>query len=198
MLELPWSGALKNFGGGLFELSAVYWGLVETWMLFRQLGSVERSQDRNSGVLLLALVGGGIYAASRIARMTSFLLPGSVSLHLLMGGLVILFGTSFRVWSIITLGRFFRSTVTIQAGHEVVTKGPYRHLRHPSYSGLLLNALGVGVGLGNWLGVLVLMPLAFVGIYQRIRVEEQVLSSALGEPYRVYMQHTKRLLPFLY
>lgn len=189
---------MKSFTSGLFQISTIYWALTEGWMLFRQRGSVKRSQDKNSGLLLLVFVAAGIFAASRIARRTSFLLLGSVSLHLLIGGIVIFLGTTFRLWSIVTLGRFFRSTVMIQERHEVITKGPYRYLRHPSYSGLLLNTLGVGIGLGNWLGILVLMPLAFAGIYQRIRVEEQVLSSALGEQYRTYMEHTKRLFPFVY
>jgi protein-S-isoprenylcysteine O-methyltransferase Ste14 len=61
-----------------------------------------------------------------------------------------------------------------------------------------VNALGIGIGLGNWLALVILMVLVFVGLYQRIRVEEQVLSTALGQDYRAYMTRTKRLLPFIY
>jgi len=190
--------AMTTLPHTLFTLSSVYWGLVEAWVAFRERGSVEQTQDRNSRVLLVIFIGGGIYAATLITRRTSFLLPGSVGLHLLIGAIAIVFGTTFRLWSVLTLGRFFRTTVMIQQQHEVITSGPYRYLRHPSYTGILVNALGVGIGLGNWLALVILMVLVLVGLYQRIRVEEQVLSTALGQDYRAYMTRTKRVLPFIY
>ena len=61
-----------------------------------------------------------------------------------------------------------------------------------------MNALGIGLGLGNWLALVILMVLVFAGLYQRIRVEEEVLSAALGQEYQAYMTRTKRLLPFIY
>jgi protein-S-isoprenylcysteine O-methyltransferase Ste14 len=182
----------------LFALSCVYWGLLEAWVWFRERGSVKQTQDRNSRILLVAFIGGGIYAATLITSRTSFVLPGTVGLHLLIGAILIVFGTTFRLWSILTLGRFFRTTVMIQQHHEVITSGPYRYLRHPSYTGILVNALGIGIGLGNWLALVTVMVLVFVGLYQRIRVEEQVLSTALGQEYQTYMTRTKRLLPFIF
>ena len=77
----------------------------------------------------------------------------------------------------------------------LVTAGPYRVLRHPSYSGALLAILGLGLAFGNLASLLLLFGSVLVGVLHRIRVEEQVLSSALGENYTGYADHTSRLLP---
>jgi protein-S-isoprenylcysteine O-methyltransferase Ste14 len=104
-------------------------------------------------------------------------------------------GMALRLWSIHTLGRYFRGTVHIQEGHRVVGWGPYRHLRHPAYTGALLAALALASTYGNaasWLLVALCLALA---VGYRIRVEERVLFAALGEAYEVYAARTKRLVP---
>ncbi|GAA2265286.1 hypothetical protein GCM10010430_57720 [Kitasatospora cystarginea] len=104
-------------------------------------------------------------------------------------------GMGLRLWSIHTLGRYFRGTVHIQEGHRVVDRGPYRRLRHPAYTGALLAAAALAVSFGNvasWLLVTVCLGLA---VGYRIRVEERVLTTALGEAYASYAARTKRLIP---
>jgi protein-S-isoprenylcysteine O-methyltransferase Ste14 len=96
---------------------------------------------------------------------------------------------------VLTLGRFFKVTVSIQEGHRVVSSGPYRLLRHPSYTGLLAILLGLGLMLGTWLGLAALIVLPLVGTLIRIRVEEAVLLDALGDEYASYAAATKRLVP---
>jgi protein-S-isoprenylcysteine O-methyltransferase Ste14 len=90
------------------------------------------------------------------------------------------------------LGRFFTRDVATQTGQTVVQDGPYRFIRHPAYSGTLLTLLGIGLTLGNWLALLVVL------ISYRVRVEEQALVDALGEPYRVYMRGARRFIPFVW
>jgi protein-S-isoprenylcysteine O-methyltransferase Ste14 len=85
--------------------------------------------------------------------------------------------------------------VHIQEDHHVVRSGPYRVLRHPSYTGLLVAVLGVSLLYGNWLSVLVFEALVIAGVLYRIRVEERVLLDGLGEDYAVYMRETNRLIP---
>jgi protein-S-isoprenylcysteine O-methyltransferase Ste14 len=75
--------------------------------------------------------------------------------------------------------------------------GPYRLIRHPSYTGLLILFLGYGLCLTNWLSLLVLMGCALIGLGYRINVEEHVLEARLGQPYHEYMRRTKRLIPFV-
>jgi protein-S-isoprenylcysteine O-methyltransferase Ste14 len=86
--------------------------------------------------------------------------------------------------------------VTTSADQTVVDRGPYRFVRHPSYSGSLLTVLGVLLCSTNW-ATLACFLLALPGFAYRIRIEEQALADALGRPYLEYMRRTKRLLPFV-
>lgn len=112
-----------------------------------------------------------------------------------LGLSIVAAGAALRIWAVVTLGRFFKITVTIQPDHQVVETGPYRRLRHPSYTGLLLILAGVGVAFGNWLSLLALVALPLVGILIRIRVEEAALLAALGDSYASYSARTDRLIP---
>jgi protein-S-isoprenylcysteine O-methyltransferase Ste14 len=80
----------------------------------------------------------------------------------------------------------------------VITSGPYRSLRHPSYTGILLIVIGAGAVWGNWLGLGVLTLMTLVGLVYRIHVEEKALLEELGERYRTYAEHHKRLIPFVW
>ena len=107
-------------------------------------------------------------------------------------------GIILRWYSIIHLGRFFTVNVAIAADHQLIDTGPYRFVRHPSYTGALLAFVGFAMVLRNWASVLVLaLPIGFAFLY-RINVEERALLQAFGERYRVYTQRTKRLIPFIY
>jgi protein-S-isoprenylcysteine O-methyltransferase len=112
--------------------------------------------------------------------------------------LLFVIGLVLRWWAIVTLGRFFTVDVTIEKDHELVERGPFRIVRHPSYSGVLLAFLGFALSLRNWAAlVVVLLPILVAFIY-RMNVEERALSRALGSSYTEYMRRTKRLVPFVY
>ena len=115
-------------------------------------------------------------------------------------GGVILFvvGLSLRWWAIITLGRFFTVDVTIEKDHELVERGPFRLVRHPSYAGVLLAFVGFALTLRNWVALLVILAPIFAVFIRRMNVEEEALSRALGSRYADYMRRTKRLVPGVY
>jgi protein-S-isoprenylcysteine O-methyltransferase Ste14 len=107
-------------------------------------------------------------------------------------------GTAFRLWAVRTLGAYFTRTVQVSDDQRVVEAGPYRWLRHPSYTGSLVAAAGVGLALGNWGSLaLIVVPLSASLLY-RIKVEERALAASLGDPYRSYCGRTKRLVPLVY
>jgi protein-S-isoprenylcysteine O-methyltransferase len=113
---------------------------------------------------------------------------------------VVLFvaGLILRWWAIITLGRFFTVDVTIEKDHELVQRGPFCVVRHPSYTGVLLAFVGLGLSLRNWAAlVVILLPIGTAFVH-RMNVEEDALSRALGSRYAEYMKRTKRLVPFVY
>jgi protein-S-isoprenylcysteine O-methyltransferase len=111
------------------------------------------------------------------------------------GVVLFVLGLLLRWWSIRHLGRFFTVDVAIAHDHRVVDDGPYRFVRHPSYSGLLLEYAGIGLALRSVPGWLVMMLPIVVVLLHRVRIEEAALASALGEPYLAYMRRTKRLVP---
>jgi protein-S-isoprenylcysteine O-methyltransferase Ste14 len=80
----------------------------------------------------------------------------------------------------------------------VVAKGPYRVLRHPSYTGLLLALAGVGLASANWVGLAGMALLPLTAILWRIHVEEGALMTTLGDRYRCYAAQHKRLVPLVW
>ncbi|HET9258390.1 MAG TPA: isoprenylcysteine carboxylmethyltransferase family protein [Pseudonocardiaceae bacterium] len=119
------------------------------------------------------------------------------------GLVVMVAGVGVRQWAIICLGRLFTTTVRIHGdepgGHPVVDTGPYRWVRHPSYTGVLASIAGTGLALGHWAAVTVLTIVPTAAILFRIRVEEAALLAGLGEPYRRYTATVRaRLIPGLW
>jgi protein-S-isoprenylcysteine O-methyltransferase Ste14 len=107
-------------------------------------------------------------------------------------------GEGLRIWAKVALGRYFTYTVMTSNDQPVITNGPYRAVRHPSYTGLLLIVIGLGAAWGNWLGLGIAFVLSFVGLRYRIYVEEKALLGELGENYRAYAERHKRLVPFVW
>ncbi|HEX8353312.1 MAG TPA: isoprenylcysteine carboxylmethyltransferase family protein [Pyrinomonadaceae bacterium] len=107
-------------------------------------------------------------------------------------------GTALRWAAIRALWDYFTVNVSILEGQRVVRRGPYRVVRHPSYTGLLLRYLGFGLAFANWLSAaLIFLPMLAATLY-RIRVEEAALGEHFGEEYLAYARDTRRLVPGLY
>jgi protein-S-isoprenylcysteine O-methyltransferase len=96
------------------------------------------------------------------------------------------------------LGRFFSVDVAIASDHKIVETGPYRVVRHPSYTGLLLQCAGLGVVLGTAFSLFVITVPTFLVLCHRVRLEERVLLANFGNVYAAYARHTKRLLPGIF
>lgn len=109
-----------------------------------------------------------------------------------------LLGLVVRWYGIVYLGPLFTVNVAIASDHHLIDTGPYRFIRHPCYAGTLLVILGLGLCMGNFASLLILMACCLVTSLRRIRVEEEALLEAFGEQYRAYMQRTTRLIPFIY
>lgn len=106
-------------------------------------------------------------------------------------------GTALRWWSIRHLGRFFTVDVAVAADHRVVDTGPYRLVRHPSYTGLLLQFAGLAFSLANSLSIAVVVLPILLALLYRIRVEEAALRHGLGAAYVDYTSRTTRLIPWV-
>ena len=104
-------------------------------------------------------------------------------------------GLLLRWWCFVVLGRYFTIVVKTSEDQPVVDRGPYRVLRHPSYTGLLLAFGGFGVMLGNWVSTAGSVVLAFIALVYRLRIEERALNAALGTRYRDFAASRARLVP---
>jgi protein-S-isoprenylcysteine O-methyltransferase Ste14 len=115
-----------------------------------------------------------------------------------VGIVFMILGVAYRRYVIGYLGKFFTATVQIRKDHRLVQDGPYHHIRHPSYLGLLLLALGNGIALSNWISLMLCIVLPTVGIIKRITVEEKELYGHFGKQYQDYRKSTWRLIPYIY
>ena len=161
-------------------------------------------QDKSTLGMLWMVIAVSIMAGIFVARSRSlravlwmFELPDGNWIPALAIGLFAM-GLAVRWWAIVTLGRFFTVDVTIEKDHELVETGPFRVVRHPSYTGVLLAFLGWALTLRNWAAILVVLVPIFIAFVRRMNVEEEALRRALGEKYAAYMRRTKRLVPGLY
>ena len=177
--------------GGFYGLSEIFLAVT------RGSGTGAVSRDRRSLLLLWLVITLSIWLSLRLVHWPPGRLPPS-SLWPWLGLSLFVLRIALRWYAIIHLGRFFTVNVAIAQKHELIDSGPYRWIRHPSYTGALLAFVGFGFSLGNWLTLLcLLIPVSAVFSW-RIRVEERALSEALGDSYRDYMARTRRLIPFIY
>jgi protein-S-isoprenylcysteine O-methyltransferase Ste14 len=123
---------------------------------------------------------------------------GSVALASWVGLVIVWCGVGLRLWSFQTLGRYFTFTVQTSDDQPVISAGPYRVIRHPSYAGILLALIGLGLVIGNWASLALLTVAISCGIVYRIDVEERALSRDLGGRYQSYAASRKRLIPFIW
>jgi len=109
---------------------------------------------------------------------------------LLVGGLLV------TVWARLALGRNWSATVTLKQDHEIVRAGPYRWIRHPIYTGLLIAFLGSALARGEWRG-LVAVLIVFAALWRKLRMEEAWLEGLFGPEYADYRAVTWALIPFV-
>lgn len=181
---------------GLFFATLVIWALLELRQaLNRRAGAT--SMDRGSlAVVRVSAVAGALLAAV-LVRVSATAFPATLAVFA-VGLLLIWSGIALRVWCFQTLGRYFTFTVMTSHDQRVVESGPYRLLRHPSYSAILLILAGIGLTYGNWLSLAALVVLPLAGFVNRIRIEESALSATLGDAYTTYASRRRRLIPFVW
>ena len=179
----------------VFIIAVLVWVVFEAVMrTVQRLRTTEPSDDR-SYFVLLPCIAGSIIAAEVLGRRGGLLWPGGLEWPFVAGIVLIIAGIGLRAWSIASLGRFFQYRITVQSGHQVVTKGPYRYVRHPSYTGIALVLAGVALACDDVWALLVVAVLGGLGLYVRIRTEERQLTKALGDEYEHFAAGRKRLVP---
>jgi protein-S-isoprenylcysteine O-methyltransferase Ste14 len=109
---------------------------------------------------------------------------------------IIIAGLAFAVWARLHLKSNWSGVVTVKQDHQLIRSGPYRWVRHPIYSGMILAMAGTAVENGRLRGILGVL-LVFIGFWIKSRKEEQFMRQTFGEQYEVYCQSTGTLIPRL-
>jgi protein-S-isoprenylcysteine O-methyltransferase len=179
----------------------IVFGISEIGLALRRRASGASSQLADRGSLRLLWI--TIAVSVSVAYFVYYAVPvasfgAAAPTSRLMGIVLYASGLALRWYAIIYLGRFFTVDVAIATDHTLIDSGPYRHVRHPSYTGALLAFLGIGFALANWASLLAVTVPIFAVFAHRMRIEETALLEGLGAPYRAYMDRTKRLFPGIY
>jgi protein-S-isoprenylcysteine O-methyltransferase Ste14 len=194
--------ALKWVIEVLVQLTMTAWLVLEAGLLIRDRMRGKGRAARDQGTLWLniviittAVVGAGLLTgAVKVVGPWEF---GSTGLSA-AGLLVMWAGLAVRIWAIVVLGNSFRMTVEVDTSQRVVDSGPYRWVRHPSYTGIVLLMAGLGLVYGNVPALAILLVLPAGVLIHRIFVEEAVLTEVIGRAYADYAARTKRLVPGLW
>jgi protein-S-isoprenylcysteine O-methyltransferase Ste14 len=186
-----------------FALVMIAWfGFVGVFF-FRTKPEVatESKRDRESiiGVALQGLSYGSVWSIHR--RFFTPIVAGGRMLGILLAILtgLIAFGSVWIVMSAVrTLGKEWSVTARLVEGHRLATRGPYRFIRHPIYTGMLGMLLATGLAISDWIGLTVAIIIFFAGTIIRIRIEERLLRDEFGDEFDDYKRGVAALIPGIY
>ena len=177
----------------------IFWVFLYVPLLFNRVPTRRRSGEYVRQTLILVL------AAWLLLLVLGWLVPGSLSLRIVpdtpaagMAGVILtLVGLGFSAFSRLHLGRNWSNIPAIKAGQQIVRTGPYRYVRNPMYTGILVALLGAVIATGVLLSFLV-FGVIVIAIWIKIRAEEQILLETFGEEYLDYRGEVKAaLIPFV-
>jgi len=181
----------------LFSILYISWGLSEIAIGYWLRTKVDETKDAGTLKLVLRIAYASVVVAIIIGIRDDGVLARASTASYVGAGLL-LFGMAIRFYAIATLRRFFTVNVTLREGHRLIRSGPYRWIRHPSYTGSLLSFYGFALALQNvWAAIILVVPITYA-FFVRMRVEEGVLRAAFPTEYADYERQTRRLVPFIY
>jgi protein-S-isoprenylcysteine O-methyltransferase len=190
---------------GQWGYDAIFIVTYAAWLLFeivtgrsRKSADPTKTRDRGSFRFLLVMIWAGLALAFAFCFGWQRAAIPWMRTALFFAGIVLMWaGIGFRYYAMRVLGRYFTFQVDVRSGQAVIEAGPYRYIRHPSYTGALITVIGLGLALGNWASLIAMLVCILIGYAYRIHVEEAALVNALGQPYLDYMRRTARLVPFV-
>ncbi|HEV3150047.1 MAG TPA: isoprenylcysteine carboxylmethyltransferase family protein [Acidobacteriaceae bacterium] len=187
--------------------AAMLWKILDwTWIASevailaatRTRRSTGNVRDRGSLLILWPVIVASITAGSWIGETYAPTMFGGAHWVRTASVAVLVIGLAIRWTAIATLGKAFSANVAIHATQTVRKTGLFRFVRHPSYSGLVLIFVAVGMHTRNWVGLAITLVPTTAALLYRIHVEEAALRQAFGQEYSDYSRATKRLIPGIY
>lgn len=114
-----------------------------------------------------------------------------------IGSVVIIAGIILRIYSVLTLGKFFTVSVQVDSKQNIIQTGPYKYIRHPAYCGSILSLIGIALAFRSIIGIIGTLIIVAVIYGYRISIEEKILENNFKTSYTEYKEHTKRIIPFI-
>ena len=193
-LPFVWPYALVFWG-------AYVWSFLPEWKIVR--GGVEgaKSADSKDGGSIRVLLG-GMWIALMLGFFLSFVKAGSFPRGaqlpaFVLGVALMILGSLLRRWCFRTLGQYFTGDVKASADQPVIRTGPYRFVRHPSYTAGIMMFTGIGLALGSWFSFLLITIASIATYWYRVTIEERALLGTIGEQYASFMKERKRFIPYI-
>jgi protein-S-isoprenylcysteine O-methyltransferase Ste14 len=155
---------------------------------------VESAASRAGHVIPL-MVAGWLLAARTLPGgfLCGKILPPGPGVYL-AGATIVAAGLAFAIWARWSLGRNWSGIVTVKQDHELIREGPYRIVRHPIYTGLLLGLIGSAIARDEWRGVLAVV-IAWLALWRKLRLEERWMINEFGDAYRRFRAEVPALVP---
>jgi protein-S-isoprenylcysteine O-methyltransferase Ste14 len=189
----------NHIAGLLVMVTMQAWGMMEL---------SQRSQPQREGATKIGGVGSRLaliaclIATAIVVNLAPHVVPAAAirpgAVAFAVGMVILLAGLVLRGWSFKALGEYFTHTVMVSSDQPVIAAGPYRLLRHPSYTAVLLAGIGVGLASANWAGLAGLTLLLLAPLLWRIHTEENALMTTVGDRYHAYAAQHKRLVPLVW
>lgn len=167
----------------LFMALCLVWAASQLWIGRRRSDDSAKTRDRGTLNLLIVAIFISLATGTWLAWRDDGLFATRNEPLLWLGMALMVAGLLLRWWSVRTLAQFFTVDIAIHPGQELIRRGPYRLLRHPSYTGALLTVVGFAIALGNLLAALVVIVPITAAFLWRIRIEERMLADAFPEAY---------------
>jgi protein-S-isoprenylcysteine O-methyltransferase Ste14 len=181
---------------------AIYiWAFAPEWRVVQGgMEGARRAESKDSGSMRVLL--GGMWISLMIAFALAFVkawaFPARLQVPMFAVGIsLILLGSLLRRYCFRTLGEYFTGDVRARHDQPVIMSGPYRLVRHPSYTAGIMMFTGIGLALGSWLATALVAIAAIATYTYRVTVEERALLETIGEPYGEYMKERKRFIPYI-
>jgi protein-S-isoprenylcysteine O-methyltransferase Ste14 len=180
----------------------VLWSLWIAWLAYWWISSRGAKANRRRESVtsrashgLPLIVAAALIVHRPLAFLAGRVLPANLPVFV-AGTALVAIGLLFCVWARVHLGTNWSASVTVKQGHELVRSGPYRVVRHPIYTGLLLALLGTAIARGDAQGF-VAVAIATVAFSHKLRIEERWMQETFGDAYARYRAEVPALVPFV-
>ena len=187
----------------VFILVMCSWFAFAGLFLFRKKPkkASEQKTDRDSiiGVILQGLSYALVWSVHRPAFSPIFRMSRTLEVAFAVITATTAFGSVWLVMSAVrVLGKEWSVTARLVEGHKLATRGPYRFVRHPIYTGMLGMLLATGLAISNWFSLLAAIVIFFIGTIIRVRSEERLLREEFGSQFEDYARRVAAMLPGVY